>query len=143
MRAAGDAPLAGLAIEAREQPWIGLDPDRARRARRELDAFEAEQAHALLPRRFREPDLRHVCADDPARVRQGERGGDRFTAARFEISIGERRVAQAVTEGVHGLVILLRVPAVADLCALVVADRGGGAPWRGPARQARGRAPGR
>src|SRR5262249_56942854 len=95
MRAAGDAPLADLAIEACEQPRIGLDPDRARRARRELDAFEAEQAHALLPRRFREIDLRHVCADDPARVRHGECGGGRFTPARFPVSLGETAVAPA------------------------------------------------
>src|SRR5262249_33714363 len=100
MRAAGDAPLPGLAIEAREQPRIGLDPGRARRARRELAALEAEQAHALPPRRFREIALRPIRADALARVRHGERGGDRFTAARFEVPIGEGRVAQAVTEGV-------------------------------------------
>src|SRR5690606_4273141 len=92
-------------------------------ARLELHTLEGEKTHALFSRRFGEVELRHVRADALAGVGHHEVRRDRVPALETEVLVVERRVTQAVAEGVHRLEPLLREPAVANLRALVVFDR--------------------
>ena len=65
-------PLPGVAVEAREQPRVGRHGHAARRARRQLDALEPEQAHALVASGLGEIELGHVGPVALAGVGHGE-----------------------------------------------------------------------
>ena len=88
----------------------------------ELDALEPEVPHAPALGRSGQVDLRNVSTGHVAGVGYRESCGDGLAAAHLEIFVVEGRVAQAVTECVERLVVLLRVPAIADLGTLAVAD---------------------
>src|SRR5262245_2251232 len=110
--------------------WVGF-------ARPQLEPLEAEQSHSFLARRIGEIKLGHIRAFTLAGVGHREACRDRLAATDLEIAVGKARVAQSVTERIHRLLVLPRVPAVADFSAFVVADRRRSSPMRLNAGQLR------
>src|SRR5580704_775315 len=135
--ACGDAPLAGLAVEAGEQARVGSYGDLLGLARLEVHPIEAEQPHSRAVGGAGEVDLRHVGALSVAGVGDGEGGRDGVASQHQEIAVVESGVAEAVAEAVQRLLALLGEPPVANLGALAVLDRGRGAPGLAHAREVR------